>query len=39
MKFLDERTILKRDYEKTSRPKTGYFGKVPNREVSEASNV
>jgi len=38
MKFLDERIILKRDYGKNSRPQTGYFGKVPYREVSEASN-
>jgi hypothetical protein len=39
MKFLDERIILKRDYGKNSRLKTGYSGKLPSREVSEASNV
>ncbi|AGT35109.1 hypothetical protein N186_03735 [Thermofilum adornatum] len=39
MKFLDGKVILKRDYGKTSRPKTGYFEKLPNWEVSEASNV
>jgi hypothetical protein len=39
MKFLVERVILKRDYGKKSRPKTGYFEKLPNWEVSEASNV
>jgi hypothetical protein len=38
MKFLDERIILKRDYGKNSRSKTGYFEKLPYREVSEASN-
>jgi len=39
MKFLNERIILKRDYGKKSRPKTGYFGKLPDWEVSEVSNV
>jgi len=38
MKFLVGKVILKRDYGKNSRPKTGYSGKVPNWEVSEASN-
>jgi hypothetical protein len=39
MKFLNERIILKRDYGKNSRPKTGCSGKLPYREVSEVSNV
>jgi hypothetical protein len=39
MKFLDERIILKRDYGKNSRPKTGHSGRLPSREVSEVSNV
>jgi len=38
MKFLVERIILKRDYGKNSRHQTGYSGKIPDREVSEASN-
>jgi hypothetical protein len=38
MKFLVERVILKRDYGKTSRPQTGRFEKLPDWEVSEASN-
>jgi hypothetical protein len=38
MKFLVERIILKRDYGKNSRPKTGYSGKIPRWEVSEVSN-
>jgi hypothetical protein len=39
MKFLVERIILKRDYGKNSRPKTGYTGRLLDREVSEVSNV
>jgi hypothetical protein len=39
MKFLDGKPILKRDYGEKSRPQTGYSGKIPWWEVSEASNV
>jgi hypothetical protein len=39
MKFLVGKIILKRDYGKNSRPKTGYSGKLPSREASEVSNV
>jgi len=39
MKFPVGNPILKRDYGKNSRPKKGYSGKIPDREVSEASNV
>jgi hypothetical protein len=39
MKFLDGKPILKRDYGKNSRPKKGYSGRLPDREVSEVSNV
>jgi hypothetical protein len=39
MKFLVGKVILKRDYGKNSRPKTGRFGKLPVWEVSEVSNV
>jgi len=38
MKFLVGKVILKRDYGKNSRPKTGFSGKIPWWEVSEASN-
>jgi hypothetical protein len=38
MKFLVGKVILKRDYGKNSRPKTGHSGRLPSREVSEASN-
>jgi len=38
MKFLDEKVILKRDYGKTSRLQTGYSGRLPDWEVSEAFN-
>jgi hypothetical protein len=39
MKFLFGKVILKRDSGKNSRPKTGYSGRLPDREVSEVSNV
>jgi hypothetical protein len=39
MKFLVGKVILKRDYGKNSRPKTGHFGRLPDQEVSEVSNV
>jgi len=39
MKFLVGKVILKRDYGKNSLPKTGCFGKLPDWEVSEVSNV
>jgi hypothetical protein len=39
MKFLVGKVILKRDYGKKSRPKTGCSGKLPDWEVSEVSNV
>jgi hypothetical protein len=38
MKFLVGNPILKRDYGKNSRPKTGYSGRLPDQEVSEVSN-
>jgi hypothetical protein len=39
MKFLVGKVILKRDYGKNSRPKTGFSMKIPRWEVSEVSNV
>jgi hypothetical protein len=39
MKFLVGKVILKRDFGKNSRPKTGCFRKLLDKEVSEASNV
>jgi hypothetical protein len=39
MKFLVGKVILKRDYGKNSRPKTGYSERLPDWEVSEVSNV
>jgi hypothetical protein len=39
MKFLVGKVILKRDYGKNSRPKKGYSGRLPDREVSEVSSV